>query len=104
MIFSTFETTTNAYLWITGVGMSLEKGVQLSDYTELQEEFDEKTLKETFDWVCSKNKKLTMEEPALMIVTTGFHKSVRVWIDKALLNERPEIEDAKQGFEYYSGD
>ena len=102
MIFSTFETKTRAYIWNTGEGATLEKGVQLSDFTELQEEFNEKTLKETFEWVSSRNNGLTMKSPSLMMVTTGFYKSCRVWVDKALLKERPEIEDPRKGFEYYS--
>lgn len=68
MIFSTFETKTSAFNWNTGLEFELEKGVQLSDYTELEEEFDQKILKETFDWVSSRNHGLVMESPSLMMV------------------------------------
>lgn len=104
MIYSTFETKTDAFIWNTGRGCELEKNTQLSDYTELEDEFDEKTLKETYEhWVVFSNK-TNMKKPKLMMVTTGFHKSCRVWVDQSLLNARPEIEDPLKGFEYYSED
>ena len=102
MIFSTFETKTSSYIWNTGEKTELEKGVLLSDYTELQEEFNQKTLNDTFEWVRSRNQGLIMKSPSLMIVTTGFYKSCKVWIDKSLLTAKPELEDLQKGFEYYS--
>lgn len=104
MIYSTFETKTDAFLWNTGLCCELEKNTHLSDYTEIEQEIDEKTLKETFERVASINKGLSMETPKLMLVTTGFYKSVRVWVDQSLLDARPEIEDPLKGFEYYSED
>jgi hypothetical protein len=96
-----FNGEMNVYGWNTGMRMKLEKGVELSDYTELEEEFDEKTLKETFEWVDERNKKLNMKIPSLMMVTTGFSKSCRVWADLALLIPLPHVKDPKEGFEYY---
>lgn len=104
MIYETIERKTDAYLWNTGIGMDLKKGDRLSDFTGLQEEFDEKTLKETFEWVKSRNKELEMEQPKLMLVTTGESKSCHVWIDLSILNPLPEVEDPKKTFEYYCED
>jgi len=102
MIYSTHENKTTVYGWNTALEMELETGTLLSDYTELEEEFDEETLKGTYDRVCLENKNVNMKNPALMTITTGINKSCRVWADKSLLKREPKIEDPKKDFEYYS--
>lgn len=97
MIFSTVENKTNAFGWNTALRFELEKGVQLSDYTELEEEFDAETLQETYNYVLEKTNGLTMQAPTLMTVTDGKNKSCRVWIDKSLLKAQPDIKDLRKG-------
>ena len=101
MLYSTFETQTNAYIWNTGHRVELEKGVVLSDYTELRDEFSEETLQETYEWVCSRNKRLSMTLPTLMTIATGDSKSCQVWVDRVLLNKRSDLFDPKENFSFY---
>lgn len=102
MLYETCETITHVYGWNTGQRFELEKGAVLSDYTELQEEFEEKTLQETWEWVKERNSKCSFASPKLMMITTGHYKSCRVWADIELLHALPNIRDPKQGFEYYA--
>jgi hypothetical protein len=103
MIYNIIEPMTEAYLWNTTLPIHLSKNTKLSDYTGLDEEFDRETLDQTYKKVCKENE-VNMISPALMMVTTGEHKSLRVWIDHSFLNPLPAFKDPLKGYEYYSGE
>ena len=102
MIYTTTKKETISYTWNTGIGLDLEEGILLSDYTGLEEEFNTNTIEATLKRVYDLNKASVMIAPSLMTVISGDSKSCRVWIDKSDLELRSEIEDPKKDFEYYS--